>query len=59
MSIKHSLASKARWADISPKERSKRMSEIATTRQEKLTTKQKRKNAMIMVEAKRKKALSK
>ena len=59
MSIKHSISSKARMASYSKKELSQRMTLIATRRHAKLTKKQRHDNAMIMVEAKRKKALSK
>jgi hypothetical protein len=52
MSDKHSIASKARWAGVSKEDRSARMRAIAITRQAGLNKKQKRDNAMRMVQAK-------
>ncbi len=43
MSKKHSLANVKKWANISPEERSKRMSKIAKHRMKSLTPEQRKK----------------
>lgn len=42
MSLKHSAASKARWAKIPKSERSRRMSEIAKKRMQDMTPQEKK-----------------
>jgi hypothetical protein len=51
MSEKHTAARIKYYADMDPQERSARMAAMAHTRQSKLTFKQRRDNAMKMVEA--------
>ena len=51
MSEKSSSARKSYWANLSPEERSIRMSSIAKSRQKKMTYKQKRDHALKMVAA--------
>jgi len=53
MSIAHSIASKARWADVPKQERTRRMSELARRRHAALGTEERRANAMRMVEGHR------
>ncbi len=57
MSRAHSVASKARWANIPKKERSKRMSLIAKRRMQKYTPAQRKNIALGLVAARRKKAV--
>lgn len=53
MSEKVSLARKAYWASMDPAKRSQRMRAIATSRQKKMSFKQKRDHALKMVLARR------
>ncbi len=54
MSEKNKLARLEYWANMTPEERSKRMSAIAKAKQKKLTFKQKRDHALKMVAARKK-----
>lgn len=51
MSEAHSKASKARWASVSPEEKSKRMSEVAKARMAKLTPEERKEIADSLVRA--------
>jgi hypothetical protein len=55
MSEKNAAARKSYWENLSPEERSNRMRAIATSRQKKMTFKQKRDHALKMVAARHKK----
>lgn len=51
MSKKHSIASKARWKDISPEIRSEKMRKIALIKQSKLTVEDKKKIGKMLLSA--------
>lgn len=51
MSKKHSLANKKKWMRISPEERSKRMSKIATARQKALSPQERKKIGRMLTKA--------
>lgn len=53
MSETHSLALKARWAKVSLKERSKRMSALAKKKQASLSPEEKRRHALKMVKGRK------
>ena len=55
MSEKHSEAQRERWAKVDPKERSKFMKELAIHQHSLLSPRQRRRNAMRMVAARKKK----
>lgn len=57
MSEKHSVANKAKWANIPPEKRSKIMSKIAKTRMAALTPRQRKKIGRTLTNARKLKGI--
>lgn len=56
MSLKHSRASRARWAKVPKEERSKRMAALVALKHKKTSESDKRAHALLMVKGRRKNA---
>lgn len=59
MSIKHSLASKARWAKMTDEQKAARMSKISITRWSKINKDTRKKIALSLVAARKQKHVTK